>query len=534
MSKRNELIFILIILLAFFLRFFNLSNSPPGLYVDEAAVGYNAFSLLKTGRDEYGKVFPVFFRSFGDYKMPLNFYLTAIPIFLFGLNVFSVRLLSAFLGSITTILIYLLAGRFFKEMKGGFSLISAFIYAISPWSIFISRVCFEGNLALFLLLLALFLQLKALEEKSRKLMYISTFTYILSAYSYHTERFIAPGIMLFVFLVKYRGSFKKNIKNIAVQFIFLFLFLVPQLTLFFSAAGQARIKALAIEGNLINNFFSLYGSYFSSRNLFFAPDPDLQRSYPEVSVFFSWMAIPFLIGIFELLRKKTGRNQIIFYFLIIFSPLPAALARDPFSTYRSYPLIFPFVLIIALGVEKLLEVLKLTAFKISFLFLVLILSLAVLYRNVFILLPNERYSSWSFGYKQIAENLKLNSYPKILLNDEVGPSYVELLFFLEYPPKEYQMERQKIDLNNYYRLAEWNREVTWGKYSIRKIEFRKDIYVKQLIVAKPIDLSDNQAGEHFLSKAFAIIAPDGSTAFNGYLTNPELKTKDNERKLKLK
>lgn len=533
MFKRNKLFFILIILLAFFLRFLNLSDSPPGLYVDEAATGYNAFSILKTGRDEYGKMFPIFFRSFGDYKMPLNFYLTVLPVWAFGLNVFSVRFLSAFLGSITVYLVYLLTKRIFKDDEK-LALLSGFIYSISPWSIFISRVCFEGNLALFLLLLALFLQLKALEEKSRKLMYLSTFTYILSAYSYHTERFIAPGIMLFVFLVKYWGSFKKNIGNIVVQFIFLFLFLVPQLTLFFSAAGQARIKALAIEGSLINNFFSLYGYYFSSRNLFFAPDPDLQRSYPEVSVFFSWMAIPFLIGIFELLRKKTGRNQIIFYFLIIFSPLPAALARDPFSTYRSYPLIFPFVLIIALGVEKLLEVLKLTAFKISFLFLVLILSLAVLYRNVFILLPNERYSSWSFGYKQIAENLKSNSYPKILLNDEVGPSYIELLFFLEYPPKEYQKERQKIDLNNYYRLAEWNREVTWGKYSIRKIEFRKDIYVKQLIVAKPIDLSDNQAGEHFLSKAFAIIAPDGSTAFNGYLTNPELKTKDNERKLKLK
>lgn len=532
MLKRNTFIIILIVFLAFFLRFFYLSDSPPALYVDEAAVGYNAFSILKTGKDEYGKMLPIFFRSFGDYKMPLNIYLTVLPVFLFGLNIFSVRLLSALFGSVTTILIYLLADKFFKGEKKDFSLISAFIYAISPWSVFISRVCFEGNLALFLLLSALFLQLKSFEENNKKLMFFSVFIYILSAYSYHTERFVAPGIMVFVLFVKYWGSVKKNITNILTQIFFIFIFLFPQLSLFFSAAGQARIKALAIGGNIITNFFSLYSSYFSSRNLFFSPDPDLQRSYPEVSVFYPWMIIPFLIGIFILLHRKINRNGIIFCFLIVFLPIPAALARDPFSSYRSYPLIFPFVLIIAFGIKKILSFFKTTALKISFLFLLFILSLAVLYRNAYILLPKERYSSWSYGYKQIAENLKAKPYPKILINDEVGPSYIELLFFLNYPPLDFQKEQQKIDLKNYYKISDWNNEISWGKFSIRKIDFRKDIFINQLIVAKPIDLSDNQASEHFLTKTFAIIAPDGSVAFNGYLTNPELKTKDNERKIK--
>ncbi|PIV01434.1 glycosyl transferase, partial [Candidatus Shapirobacteria bacterium CG03_land_8_20_14_0_80_40_19] len=76
MFKKTHLFFLLIVGLAFFLRFIFLTKSPPGFYVDEAAVGYNAYSILKTGADEYGKKFPLFFRSFGDYKMPLNIYLT--------------------------------------------------------------------------------------------------------------------------------------------------------------------------------------------------------------------------------------------------------------------------------------------------------------------------------------------------------------------------------------------------------------------------------------------------------------------------
>jgi len=37
---------------------------PPGFNADEAAFGYNAYSLLKTGRDEYGTLLPLSIKSF--------------------------------------------------------------------------------------------------------------------------------------------------------------------------------------------------------------------------------------------------------------------------------------------------------------------------------------------------------------------------------------------------------------------------------------------------------------------------------------
>ena len=83
---RIRKVFFFIVLLAIFLRFYQLGKNPPHLNWDEAALGYNAYSLLSTGRDEYGKSFPLSFRSFDDYKPPLYVYLTIPSVAVFGLN----------------------------------------------------------------------------------------------------------------------------------------------------------------------------------------------------------------------------------------------------------------------------------------------------------------------------------------------------------------------------------------------------------------------------------------------------------------
>ncbi|KKQ96399.1 MAG: hypothetical protein UT23_C0032G0001, partial [Candidatus Woesebacteria bacterium GW2011_GWA1_39_12] len=57
-----------VILLALFLRVYKLGDIPPSINWDEAAVGYNAFSIANFGRDEWGNVFPLVFKSFEDYK----------------------------------------------------------------------------------------------------------------------------------------------------------------------------------------------------------------------------------------------------------------------------------------------------------------------------------------------------------------------------------------------------------------------------------------------------------------------------------
>jgi len=168
--KINILLFIILILAAF-LRIYKLSSIPPHLTSDEAALGYNAYSILKTAKDEYGNFLPIIFKSFGDYKPGLYVYLTVPTVVLFGLSEFSVRLPSALAGVLAVWLIYKLVNYLFPDKKYSFfsfrfSLgdIAALMLAISPWHIHFSRGAWEINMSLTLTLLGIYFFLKALEK----------------------------------------------------------------------------------------------------------------------------------------------------------------------------------------------------------------------------------------------------------------------------------------------------------------------------------------------------------------------------------
>ena len=67
-----------IVLLGAGLRLWRLDAVPPGINQDEAVHAYDAWCLLKTGRDHDGAAWPIFFRAFGDYH-PGPFVYTIIP-----------------------------------------------------------------------------------------------------------------------------------------------------------------------------------------------------------------------------------------------------------------------------------------------------------------------------------------------------------------------------------------------------------------------------------------------------------------------
>src|SRR3989344_9151444 len=90
----------LIFLLGVFLRFFILGQVPVSLHRDEAFLGYNAYSILKTGRDISGSFLPIHLESF--FFSPAGYSYFSIPsVALFGLSEFSVRFASALFGSLT-------------------------------------------------------------------------------------------------------------------------------------------------------------------------------------------------------------------------------------------------------------------------------------------------------------------------------------------------------------------------------------------------------------------------------------------------
>src|SRR5260221_5850510 len=105
---------VVILLLGFVVRIYNLTGVPFGFHGDEAAIGYNAYTILTRGTDEYGVPFPLFFKSFGEYKSAVEIYSTVPFISTLGLNEFSTRLVSVFYAMLSLIIAYLLTFELFK------------------------------------------------------------------------------------------------------------------------------------------------------------------------------------------------------------------------------------------------------------------------------------------------------------------------------------------------------------------------------------------------------------------------------------
>jgi len=158
---KNSKFLILALFLAAILRLWMLGNVPPHLTPDEASLGYNAYSILKTGKDEYGEKFPMIFKSFGDYKPGLYVYLTVPSVAAFGLNEFAVRFPSALAGIFSVWLLFLIVRKLFDEK---IALVSSFVMAVMPWAIYFSRGAWEVNVALTLTLAGIYFFLKSLKE----------------------------------------------------------------------------------------------------------------------------------------------------------------------------------------------------------------------------------------------------------------------------------------------------------------------------------------------------------------------------------
>src|SRR3989304_7589998 len=126
-----------VVLFAGFLRFYKLVDNPPSVSWDAAAVGYNAWSILNFGKDEWGKALPLVFKSFEDDKHPVHIYLTVPAIAVFGLNEVGVRASSAIFGVLNVLVIFFLAKKLFGSSWAG--IIASLVLAISPYNIHFSR-----------------------------------------------------------------------------------------------------------------------------------------------------------------------------------------------------------------------------------------------------------------------------------------------------------------------------------------------------------------------------------------------------------
>lgn len=477
--KITWILLILITLIAFFLRIYQIDTVPPGLTWDEAALGYNAYSILQTGKDEYGQAFPLILKSFGDYKPALYAYLAIPFIAFFGLSELSVRLPSIILGSFIPLLGFLLAREIFDKEKIKIGIISALLLTISPWLIHFSRGAWEANIALFEILLGLILLLKA--SSNKKFFIASVILFSVSIFTYQSSKIFALALFFGVLIIKRSAFFKKEYKRLSLG---LSVFLVAVFLLSISGSevrsrlaylnqlnyprkeaeiAQIKIEEINFEEFNFNLFHteileyiktvsSRYLNYFSPKFLFSQGAPDGRQGVLDYGVMHLYESIFLIIGFVLLIRNQINDRLKVLILLILFSPIPASLSRDVVSTVRALPLIIPLELLVAAGVVQSINFIKANKYL---LFIVPIVVLFILFNLLYYfdrIFTHSRIDSSKYflgGYKETINFIKDNhgKYKEVYFSTSYKEPYIYYLFYSKYDPSEFQ-KQAKLVINN--------------------------------------------------------------------------------------
>ncbi len=245
----STILLLAILALGLGLRLYRLGDVPAGFFCDEASIGYNAYTLLTQGADEYGVPHPIFFRAFGEYKSPIEIYSTVPFIAVFGLNEVAVRLTSVVYGELGLVAIYLLVGQLFQHSRRreALALASALLLAISPWHIHFSRVSLEGLMPwVFFTTLGLYLFLKAQERPW--ILPAAMVSFALALYSYFPARIFVPLLGIGLCLIYYR-FFLTHWRETLVSAAVLAICLVPFVQNLFAPGGFARWQQVSVFAN---------------------------------------------------------------------------------------------------------------------------------------------------------------------------------------------------------------------------------------------------------------------------------------------
>ena len=472
MIKKNTILLIIIFSLGFFIRFFKTSVYPPLLW-DEAALGYNAYSILQTGRDEYGQILPLIFKSFGDYKPGFYVYLCLPFIKLLGLSPIAVRLPSIIFGSLLPIFIYLLIKEI-NPKSHQVALLAAIITAFNPYNIQFSRGSWETNVLTCQLVLACFFFYRYLNSQKTKFLIFSAIIFGLSLFTYQAGKMISLFIVLTLLAINFQ---KLNYKNIFTKFILpLGIFSLPIIygLLFNSNANRLKVVSLFSyprsttetqtiineTNNLdyqifysqpmffIRNFLTRYYNHFSPKFLTFEGDwQNPRHSAPYIGVLLYPSIIFLFIGLFSgFIRQKTDKLNIFFLVWLLLAPIPSALTRDSIQSVRAMSLSIPLVYFVALGIFAFFEKFKSNILKI-FIFGVYLISF-IYYGDLYLnhMVTKSPYD-FLYGYQQAVEFVKQNQtkYQNITFSDFYGQPYIFYLFYSQYSPKTYQQQAKLTD-----------------------------------------------------------------------------------------
>lgn len=508
---------------------------------DEASLGYNAYSVLKTGRDEHGAFLPLIFESFGDYKPGFYVYLCLPLVWLLGLNELAVRLPSIILGSLMPLVLYFLVKEIFKNQRLAF--FSALVLALLPWGIHFSRGAWESNVLAFFLVWGSYLFLK----KSR----FSLIPFLLGLWTYQGGKMLIPLVLLVLFgfgFIKLRSFFSNWLNYLVLVLIALWYFQS------FSGLAGNRLKVMSLfsyrqpeeekavilkeEGKnqpdfhfyffhnqglyFLRGFLVRYFNHFSPRFLAFEGDwTNPRHSAPYFGAIGQINFLFLILGLGLFISRKRKLSEHFFLFWLFLAPLPAALSRDIVSGVRSLAMIVPIAFFIGFGLNQLLKF-RIFKSKLVLFFLIFFYSLNFFYYLdlYYCHLLKKSPKNWLYGHKEVISYLlkRKDNFQNIVLTDFYGQPYIYYLFYSKYSPSEYQEKGEMTESQ----FADVGRVEKLDQISFRPIDWSKDKDLEKTLVI----LSQDEVFRNELEKKpefMAQLAPlgeiDNQAMFYAYEKN---------------
>jgi len=508
----NKIYLILVILIIFFglfLRVVGLDISPPSLGFDEAALGYNAYSILKTGKDEYGNFLPLSLRSFNDFKPALYAYFTVPFIYFFGLNATAVRLTSALAGTISIVFLYLLLRKYIQNKW--FSLFCLLILSLEPWRLHFSRNAFETNLSAMFFCIGAYL---LLTTKTKWRTFFAVLSFALAAYSYHSARLSSPFLIL-LWAIDPIKRVSKNIKfdfNKLLPLLGLIVICIPIFLMNNSSLLLTRFK----QENVFNRFYPYapkeilnpisFGYYFAgiiSGHIFsyISPINYNQRIYDWVKMspqfipgfgMLGWIeGLIFIVGFIYIIGNilKSFKLRFLIYWMIA-GIAPAAATWTWYHPLRSLN-IFPAVeIVVALGLWQIF----MSVNKKVFIFVgIIIFGLTALFT-----INNElKYAAFENngeyqpgGYKEGMPYFASISdkYSHVIIDTPHAQGFIFFLFYSAFDPNT-------LHKFAYLRPApgvEGNLNFNFDKYEFRSVNWPVDYKLQNTLFWTRTDITDEE------------------------------------------
>ncbi|MGA3291902.1 MAG: glycosyltransferase family 39 protein [Candidatus Microgenomates bacterium] len=501
--KRIEIIFLsVIVVIAAVIRFIAITSIPPSLDWDEASVGYDAYSILQTGKDQWGKIFPIVFQSFGEFKYPIHIYFTALTTWIFGYGTFSVRVGSAFFGVINIVLLFFLVWILTKSKTVAFT--ASLLMAFSPWAIQFSRVNWETNFGLFFFFLGIIYFFKGLEKK-RWFIPLSFLLFGIDLFTYNAAKVFIPLFVFALVVIYWKDLLQNKFYSIIGALIFFGFILVNVFQPDLSGIGRlgqvvfpdSEIKSTYLykltkheKVGMLQLVAQNYLFHFTPQFLFISGDSNPRHSIQTVGELYWFDAILLPIGFYYIIRnnKKWSWLLLVWFFL---APIPASIATEAPHASRTMFAIGGWQVVSTLGFCWLLDLAKKLKFQLWFVTISTLVFLLFTENYLFKYFGaySVNYSSdWQYGYMKIFTGYKndFGRYNHIVVSDQDGQPYIFALFYLKYNPDLFR------------ETVVYNPENDWGASTVKsfdKFVFKKvensDLQKNTLIFATPMDMITN-------------------------------------------